>query len=703
MHATVALGAVAGGLSGSFAAVAAWGARRSIARWAFVAAMALAALECAVAAIAAAADFADEALPWQGWRLAAMAGGALAWWLFSGTYARGDVERFLRQFQFVVGASVAAGVTLAFARHHIVEAVHPAGIDGWVVRVGWAGLAIDGATLVAAVASVMNLERTYRAAIGTMRWRIKFAVIGVGLLLVTRVYTTSEILLFRGFALRLQTADYGALIVAMPLIAWSFTRTGHIDLDVYPSGSALKSSFTLLIAGVYLLVVGLLAKAVTLLGGDAAFGLKAFIVLVALVVLAIAVQSDRLQLRLRRFVSQHFQRPLHDYRAVWRKFTDGTASRVERADLCRALAALVADAFQALSVRIWLLNDRRDCFTLAASTSQRGTAGDERIAADPILGWFETRREPIDFELVKDRWGLLLQGAHPSDFPNGGHRICVPLFGRGELLGIVTLGDRVSGTPYTTQDLELLTCIGDHAAASLLNVQLSQKLLQAKQLEAFQAMAAFFVHDLKNAASTLNLMLQNLPVHFDDPEFRADALRGIGKTVDHINRLIGRLTALRHELTIDPSDADLNEIVAQVLARFGSTQPPVVIPDMKPVPPIRCDRDQLQKVITNLVLNATEAVSRDGRVRVATGQENGWVVLTVDDNGCGMTEEFVSQSLFRPFQTTKKSGLGIGMFQSKMIVEAHGGRIAVASQPGTGTRFQVFLRAPAGAAQENAT
>ncbi|NBS67248.1 MAG: PEP-CTERM system histidine kinase PrsK, partial [Betaproteobacteria bacterium] len=69
-----------------------------------------------------------------------------------------------------------------------------------------------------------------------------------------------------------------------------------------------------------------------------------------------------------------------------------------------------------------------------------------------------------------------------------------------------------------------------------------------------------------------------------------------------------------------------------------------------------------------------------------------WAVLTVGDNGCGMSERFVSESLFRPFRTTKPSGLGIGMFQSRSIIEAHGGRITVSSRPGEGTVFRVFLR-----------
>ena len=102
-------------------------------------------------------------------------------------------------------------------------------------------------------------------------------------------------------------------------------------------------------------------------------------------------------------------------------------------------------------------------------------------------------------------------------------------------------------------------------------------------------------------------------------------------------------------------------------------------------------REQMLKVVTNLVLNATEAVSGKGQIRVETNRHNGWVVLAVADNGCGMSEEFLHRSLFRPFQTTKKKGLGIGMFQSKMIVEAHGGRIEVESEQGRGSTIRVLL------------
>jgi hypothetical protein len=90
-------------------------------------------------------------------------------------------------------------------------------------------------------------------------------------------------------------------------------------------------------------------------------------------------------------------------------------------------------------------------------------------------------------------------------------------------------------------------------------------------------------------------------------------------------------------------------------------------------------------------MNANQAVGNGGEIRVATGHKEDWVTFSVSDNGCGMSKEFIEQSLFRPFKTTKKNGMGIGLFQSKMIVEAHQGRIEVESEVGRGTTFKVFL------------
>ena len=686
--------------SAAFAGILALGgafrARRSVSRWAFVAGMAVLALERVCTGLSAGTPLLANMDYWKGGGLIAAAFLPGVWLLFSLTYARGNAREFLTRWRLALAAAfvLPPALGLLFRGSLIVE-IYQLEAGPPLLRLGPAGVALYALLLIAAVLVLMNLERTYRASVGTMRWRIKFMLLGVGLIFVVRLYTNSQALLFRGVDPSLAVLDSGALLVAALLVLRSLFRAGHFDLDVYPSHAVLQSSFTVLLAGIYLLVVGVFAKIVVLLGGDTAFAVKTFLMLLSLVALAVLLQSDRVRLHLGRFVSRQFQRPIYDYRMVWRRFTEATASRVEQIDLCRALVRLTADMFQALSVTIWLMDDRRESLTLAASTSlseARGREfGPQTAETGEVLGYFRQHPEPVDIESSKGDWAAALRRWQPSEFPDGGHRVCLPLVDRGEVLGVITLGDRVGGVPFSLQDFDLLKCIGDQAAASLLNVQLSQRLLQAKELEAFQTMAAFFVHDLKNSASTLNLMLQNLPTHFSDPAFREDALRGVSKSVVHINHLIGRLSLLRHEMKIQRAEADLNEMVVKGLAGLETGLASVIVKDLKPLPRMLFDSEQMSKVVTNLVLNATEAVSGEGQVRIATDQTNGWAVLTVADDGCGMTAEFISRSLFRPFQTTKINGLGIGMFQSKMIVEAHGGRITAVSEPGKGTTFQVLL------------
>ncbi len=631
--------------------------------------------------------------PWLGGQLITLSLVPGFWIVFSLTYARGELHRLTTRRIALIAAAVVA--PLAFTVLFRDAAVFRVTFNGEpLLRLGWPGVVLHGFVLVASIIVLMQLERTYRASVGTIRWRIKFILIGAGILFIVRVYTSSQSLLFRGVDPLVDSVNSGALLVATLLFARSLLRDSQLNLQVYPSQSLLQNSLTALLAGVYLLFVGIFAKIVALFGGDSAFALKAFLGLVSLVLLALLLQSDHVRLHLRRFVSRNFERPLYDYRQTWIKFTDSTASCVEQGELCRVLARLFADTFQVLSVSIWIVDDQKNLARAAATTASKSSeaaSDSQKALVAGLIEFFRKNPEPIDIELSAEPWAALLRDWHQAEFIKGGHRISVPILGRGEVLGVIVVGDRVGGVTFSLQDFEMLKCASDHAAASLLNVQLSRRLLQSKELEAFQTMAAFFVHDLKNAASTLNLMLQNLPEHFADPEFRADALRGASKTVTHINHLISRLGMLRHELKIAPVTADLNEVIVQSIEGLDSGTGYSLTKTFAPLPKFSFDPDQIGKVVTNLVLNAREAMQGAVSIQVSTSQQGSWAVLAVSDNGCGMSPEFIGRSLFRPFQTTKKSGLGIGMFQSKTIIEAHGGRITVMSELKKGTTFQVYL------------
>lgn len=683
--------------AGLLAAGAALRAGRSTDRWAFAMGMLVLAAERIFAGMLARSISPNASYNWQIWRLTAVGLLPGTWLAFSLSYARGNARQFLGKWRYALAAAFALPlVTVCFFRSTLVASTTLVESSHTLIfRLGTAGSLLYLLMLVSSVLVLVNLEHTFRAAVGTIRWRIKFILMGVGVLFLVRLFTASQSLLFRSIDPRLDILHSGALVVAALLILRSLFRTGHFNLDVHPSHSVLQGSVTILLVGVYLLLVGVLAKIVAYLGGDSSFAGKALLVLVLLVLLAVLLQSDRVRMYLGRFVSRHFQRPLHDYRTVWRKFTEGTASRVEQTDYSRAVVKLVADIFQSLSVALWIVGDRREELSLGASTGL-GERQARELQPDPaesaaILQHLREHPDPVDIEQVAADWAAVLRRCHPDEFHKGGTRVCVPITAGREVLAILLLGDRVGGTAFTLQDFDLLKSIGDQVASGLLNVRLSQRLLQAREHEAFQTMATFFVHDLKNAASTLNLMLQNLPDHFDDPAFREDALRGVGKTVAHINHLISRLGQLRSELKISPVECDLNDVVRAALAAFAPEKSFQIETELAPVPRVMLDRDQFTKVVTNLVLNAREASVGSGRLRLGTAVAGTWAVLEAADNGSGIPPEFLARSLFRPFQTTKKNGLGIGMFQSKMIIEAHGGRITVESAPGQGTTFRIFL------------
>jgi putative PEP-CTERM system histidine kinase len=528
-----------------------------------------------------------------------------------------------------------------------------------------------------------------------MRWRIKYMLLGLAVLNSVQFYLSSQAVVAHSTTTSLQAVQSAALLVACVCIGRSFMRPGQFSIDLHPSHSALYGSITLILAGVYLVVVGVLARFAAFLGGDSDFPLRALVVFLGLVGLAIILQSDRARLLLRHFVSRHFQRPLFDYRTMWQRFAEGMASGTDQVSLSRSAVKLVSTSFEIQSVSLWLANERRDAVALAASTlidePADGAAQAEIAGFGTAIAHLESHPEPVDIEEASFPGAAELRAHHARQFPKGGHRLCIPLVARGTLAGLITLGDRVGGLPYAPHDFDMFRCIGDHVAAALLSVQLSQRLAQAREFEAFQTMATFFVHDLKNAANTLSLLLQNLPEHFQDPEFREDAMKSCGRTVDHINGLIEKLGTLRSGLAIQPAPSDLNGLVSRARADWPVNCAVRLEHDLAAIPLFPVDPEQILKVITNLVINAREATPAGGCVRVSTAQRGAWVVVTVTDTGCGMSPAFVRRSLFRPFQTTKKRGLGIGMFQSKMIVEAHGGRIDVRSEPGAGSTFEVVL------------
>ncbi len=692
------------------AAATLWLKRRSFPWLFFALGMLLLAADSALGGLTLSSLSGESILAWQKLRLAVLALLPGTWLMFSLCYSRGNYREFLAKWRAILILAYAIPILalLGFDNDLIRGAAYHEADRDLFIGLGWSGKLLYFTLLLSSVFILLNFERTFRSAIGVMRWRIKYFVLGAALIFGVKLYSSSQVLLYSGIHGVLLQINSVVILGASLLMAYSFLRTRLADSEIYPSHQVLRHSFTAVAAGVYLVCLGLLANWVARFGGANGFPLKALLLMGGIIGLTVVVLSDRVQQKVKFFVSRNFRRPLHDYRRVWSAFTERTGSLIDSTSLGRAAVKSISETFQLLSVTIWLAPEHSSGLVFGASTALTEEKAEAMVMdKDDLQALLQTARSwtgPIDIDLPGSSGagvppaGLpkaikLLKELNPDHFQKGGGRVCVPLVSGGDLVGLITVADRVNGLPFSVEDLDLLKCIGDQVAGSLRNIQLSQKLMQNKEMEAFQAMSAFFVHDLKNTTSTLSLMLQNLSAHFGDPAFRDDCLQSLSRGVGHLNDLIKRLTLLRHELELNKTETDLNALVSAAISDLDGLKGSSLTKNFQPLPRLLADPAQLQKVLVNLLLNASEAVNGAGEITVRTAQENGLVLLSVTDNGCGMSPEFMRRSLFRPFHTTKKSGLGIGMFHSKAIIEAHQGRIEVESKLGQGTTFRILLPA----------
>jgi putative PEP-CTERM system histidine kinase len=671
--------------------------KRSPARWYLFAGMAVLAIDSLFTGLSLRATQPSEVLRALTLGLIVKSFLPAAWLGFSLIYSRGDYRESLARWRIPLAIVALLPIALSLAFQQQLFELLPTELAGEAPQLRFGAIAkvLNVILLVALVWILMNLEQTFRSAVGTMRWRVKFVVLGLAVIFGAHLYVRSQALLFSAYDMKGSGIESSGLLIGCVFLVVAYVRTGFAAIDVYPSRTVLGSSVTVVMAGGYLLIVGVLANIIRRFGGEENFQIQAFVVLLGISGLAVLLLSDRLRQRIHGFVGRHFARAQHDSVRIWTEFSRRLANVKDQAGLCAVSARLVSETFEVLSVTIWLLDEQKEQFVAGASTAPQpghAAAGDPPAAASSaIAAGLRVRSSPFDLEGVNEPWAAELRQLNSTTFPNGGNRWCVPLRAGEQSLGALVLADRVNGAGYTVEELQLLQCIADQVTSVLLNLRLADEVTRSRELEAFRTMSAFFVHDLKNAAASLNLMLRNLPVHFDDPTFREDALRGIGNTAGRIDEMIGRLTALRQRPHLNPVEADLNQLVSEVLDRLDGMPHVELTRELQPLPGIRADREQIQSVVTNLVLNARDALGPGGRIRIRTERAGGSVVLTVMDNGCGMSAAFLKDSLFRPFQSTKKKGLGIGMFQSRMIVEAHGGSIRVESETGKGSTFRVSL------------
>jgi len=660
---------------------------RSLTRVSFGVGMLLLALESALALVSVQASSSRVAVACQGGVILGMSLASPVWLLFSLQYARGRGARVRTPWGVFTALAFLAPLGVVFIPGDLLrEQSVAASRLAETYALGGKAYYLHGITVLVTLATLANLEQTFRAVTGTMRWRIKFLLLGLGLILAHRLISSGGALIQEHWHFSNDLVRSTVLIMGTLFAVWSLSRMGLSEAGIYPSRRIILTAATISLVLSYCLVVFAAAWGVSKSVEQGTLALPAFIALAGWLLLGGVLFSDRIRRRLILFFSRHFNRPQYDYRSLWQTFTERVTPSLDEHEYCQLSAEFVSRTLNALSVTVWQVSDRRKLVfggsTLLTAEAARQMLSEEMLP-DQLIDALEEQDGVLDLDDRGASWADVRSRLFASQFQErGGHRLCVPLRAGGRLVGLLLVGDRVDAQPYTTEEI----------SRGLLNLRHSRHLAASRELQAFQTMSAFVIHDLKNTASTLSLTLQNFRRHYDNPAFREDALRSVSGCVAHINDVVTTLGGLRQELQTEPLEVDLNALVREALADLGGDRFLPVRCSLRDTPLLRLDRMQMKKVLTNLLLNARDAVGPDGSVEVSTGRRNSTQVeLSVRDNGCGMSPEYVETRLFRPFSSTKKNGLGIGLFQARMILEAHHGDIEVESASGVGTVFRVLL------------
>ncbi|HJP94405.1 MAG TPA: ATP-binding protein [Pyrinomonadaceae bacterium] len=221
---------------------------------------------------------------------------------------------------------------------------------------------------------------------------------------------------------------------------------------------------------------------------------------------------------------------------------------------------------------------------------------------------------------------------------------------------------------------------------------------ESRQFESFVRLSAMLTHDLKNAIEALSLTVGNMERHYDNPQFRADALKGLTSATDKLKALVARLARPVSSLSGEhkrPTNVDLIPILERVIAMTAepARSKHKIVLRLPANLFALVDAARIEEVMENLVLNALEAMGdKSGTLTIEAGQTaKGAPAFSISDTGHGMSRSFVDNRLFRPFSTTKKTGIGLGLYTCREVIKASGGSIDVDSVEGAGTTFRVVL------------
>ncbi|HSG21578.1 MAG TPA: XrtA/PEP-CTERM system histidine kinase PrsK, partial [Azonexus sp.] len=539
------------------------------------------------------------------------------------------------------------------------------------------------------VLGLILVEQLFRAVSDDSAWNIKPLCLGLAGQFIFDIYLFSDALMFNridGDALTIR-----GLVHAMtsPLLVLASLRSRDWTAKIRLSQKAAFHSATLLIAGIYLLFMAGVGYYVRYFGGNWGRALQLALVFVGILGLGVLVVSGAMRAKMRVLIGKHFFSYRYDYREEWLRFTQTLSSQDSPQAMGQQVVRGLANMVESPAGGLWLQESGQECYRQTARWNIPASATEEALhssLAGFLLssGWVVNLEE---YRCYPGRYGDLAIPYWLSEIPNAW--LVIPLMVGNQMIGFVVLASSRTRIDVNWEVNDLLRTAGSQAAGFLAKMQATEALLEARKFDAFNKMSAFVVHDLKNIVTQLSLMLKNAERHRDNPEFQEDMLMTVDNSVERMRQL---MMQLREGATPPGTACGVNlPDVIQRIQKEKMDQGRSVEIRLHDRLATRGHEDRLERVIGHLVQNALDATDPTGSVWVSLEKRGDRAALEVGDTGHGMSPAFIRERLFKPFQSTKQAGMGIGAYESAQYIRELGGEMLVDSEPDQGTRITMIL------------
>ncbi|MFN0303295.1 MAG: XrtA/PEP-CTERM system histidine kinase PrsK [Burkholderiales bacterium] len=545
-----------------------------------------------------------------------------------------------------------------------------------------------GALLAISVLGLVLIERLYRATPSGARWNFKFLYLAL-----VSGFAFDLCLFADGFMFgRIDPAWWSARGLAcafvIPLLSMAAARNLEWSIDIAITRDLVFRSTTLLMSGLYLLATAAVGYYIRDFGGTPGKAAEVAILFAAFLGLAVLLLSGAWRARVRLWISKHFFKRRYDYREEWLRFTQMLSSPGSSSAIGERSLVAIGDLVESTGGALWLLDENSQYAQIARLNF-------------PTLTALESPNSP--FIAILARSGALLDLSKISfarkkhldvelpDWLRGMGRawLVLPLKLGDEMVGFVVLAAPRVPFEIDWEVVGLLETAAQQAASFLVQQRSAEVLLEGKKFDAFNRMSAFVVHDLKNLVAELALMMKNAERHHANPEFQRDMLDTVTHVTMRMQRLLMQLTAGTVPIE-QPAAVNLDDVIRRT-AEPKRKQDVMLTLELNAGSQALGHADRIERVIGHLIQNALDATPPTGKVLVRSYRERDFAVVAVADTGIGMSPEFIRERLFKPFQSTKESGMGIGAYESAKYVRSIGGHITVESTPGSGTCVRAHL------------